>query len=629
MSDLSKKIKADVLRSLNSRLNKFSGDSDDGEEKSGDESGADDTEEVKTQPQTSQADPEVESDSDDSSDDDEDDVLVQPAAKPAVVSQQVKPAVASTATPAVAGQTAKPFGVRPIHGRHRVRKAAQIAAASAAAKAATATTSASTSVTPSGPAGPAAATPAAGPFAPSIKPAAPAAAAKPATGKPAAPNIAGMRKRFLHGRFPRGPNSTPSVIKPHFHLQKKTASPDASKSSNVSSPTGYTPAQILAAYGLNKLALNGAGSTVAIVDAYVSPTLLADFQFFDSYYKLGNPGALTIHQMKAGTAANSGWALEQNTDVQCIHFVAPQANIIMVQAASDSTADLLAAEAYAATVGDIVSNSWGGSEWSTEAAYNSYFSTAGKCFLASAGDATGTNWPSVCPTVLSIGGTSLQINGTTRVSETAWADGGGGVSSYIPLPTYQSSLGGSKRETPDVALSADPDYSLSIYTSYGYEGTTGWIQIGGTSVSCALWAGIIALLNQQRVSLGKAKITTSQLQNYIYAMNSSVYASDFYDITTGASGANKAKVGYDLVTGLGSCDCNPQVVAAPVSPTILTGSGAPAAGSGSSGNYYVNLSTGQYYLNTSGTWALLGSIVPASTSTGGGTGFIGDVAANA
>ena len=95
------------------------------------------------------------------------------------------------------------------------------------------------------------------------------------------------------------------------------------------------------------------------------------------------------HKMTPNIAVDAGWALEISLDVQWAHAIAPNAKILLVEAQSNSLADLLAAVSYAANRADVVavSMSWGGSEFLGQSSLNSYFtSNHGVVFFASTGD---------------------------------------------------------------------------------------------------------------------------------------------------------------------------------------------------------------------------------------------------
>lgn len=170
------------------------------------------------------------------------------------------------------------------------------------------------------------------------------------------------------------------------------------------------------------------------------------------------------------------------------------------------------------------------------------------CFISS-GD-SGSNeggqlqvsFPASNPNVVSVGGTKLILNNLgTITSETAWSGSGGGMSGKYSKPTWQNSISGTGRMVPDVSAPADPSTGAYVVLS-GYV-----YQIGGTSWSAPVWAGICALINDARVKSGKNRI--GFLPPLIYG---SIGTNRFRDITSGRNGAYSASVGYDKVTGIGT-----------------------------------------------------------------------------
>jgi subtilase family serine protease len=326
-----------------------------------------------------------------------------------------------------------------------------------------------------------------------------------------------------------------------------------------SSPSGLSPSTIKTVYGFNKLSQTGAGQTIALVDAYDDPTIQADLDTFSTQFGLPTTGSGSFTFTKAtpqGTPrTDGGWALEISLDVEWAHAVAPQANILLVEAQTSSFTNLLGAVDYAVGQGaHTVSMSWGGTEFSAESNYDSHFNVPGVMLLASAGDSGGVvNYPSASPYVVSVGGTMLDFNRSGTFSgETAWASGGGGASAYEPEPGYQTAYGISLsgRGTPDVSYDADPNSGVSVYDTTRYHGQTGWWQVGGTSAGAPQWAGLVALADQSRATpLTSANLISSPL--YSAATGSVNYASNFRDITSGSNGY-PATIGYDLATGLGS-----------------------------------------------------------------------------
>jgi subtilase family serine protease len=364
-----------------------------------------------------------------------------------------------------------------------------------------------------------------------------------------------------------------------------------------------SPSQIIGAYDLNS-ATGGAGTTIAIVDAYDDPTVANDLVTFSSYF--GLPAANFVeHKMATTISVDSGWALEISLDVQWAHAIAPQAKILLVEAKSNSLTDLLSAVSYATSYTGVkaVSMSWGGSEFSTETSYDSYFSTAGITFFASSGDnGAGVIWPSSSPNVVGVGGTTLNLDSNGAVtSETAWSGSGGGVSAYETKPAYQTTYGltYTRRAIPDVSYDADPNTGVLVYDSTPYQGSSGWWVVGGTSAGAPQWAAIQAL-----------GLSTSN-NNFYQDAASSAYASYFRDITSGSNGYS-AGTGYDLVTGLGSpvtTSFTPSITpdfSLSASPTTLS------IGSGSSGTSTITVTALNGFTGT----VTLSATAPTGWTTG-------------
>jgi subtilase family serine protease len=315
-----------------------------------------------------------------------------------------------------------------------------------------------------------------------------------------------------------------------------------------SSPTGLSPATIKSAYGFSLSATAGAGKIIAIVDAYDLPTAENDLNVFSSQF--GLPACTTANlcfkkvDQTGGTGyprKDAGWGLEIALDIEWAHAIAPGAKILLVEASSNSFANLLAAEDYAKAHADYVSNSWGASEFSGETAYDSHFLAAsGKTIFVSSGDnGTPAEYPSSSPNVVSVGGTTLHFSGGAFASETGWSGSGGGCSAYENKISAQQTdsltCANGKRATPDISLDADPNSGVSVYDSTRYVGQMGWWQVGGTSASSPMIAGHAAAILYTGGTAGIYSISGTNLR----------------DITSGNNGAS-CQVGYDLVTGRGS-----------------------------------------------------------------------------
>jgi subtilase family serine protease len=328
-------------------------------------------------------------------------------------------------------------------------------------------------------------------------------------------------------------------------------------------PTGMTPAQIRHAYGFDQVTFlhkhravpaDGRGQTIAIVTAYNAPTIKNDLTVFSNKFGLpttdayGNPTLTTVvHQPPP--QADAGWGLEASLDVEWAHAIAPKAHILLVQAASSSTSDLLDAVNYAREQPGVVvvSMSWGGHESPFDTYNDDYLTTpaghiggynmpGGVSFVSASGDnGQPASWPATSTHVVAVGGTTLTLGrGGKWDGESAWSGSGGGVSLYSG--TY----------APDVAYDADPNSGFSVYDSYQGQG---WQTVGGTSAGCPQWAALIAIADEGRGLSGMASLDgPSETLTALYAISHKGY----HDITTGANSNYAALPGYDLVTGRGS-----------------------------------------------------------------------------
>ena len=189
-----------------------------------------------------------------------------------------------------------------------------------------------------------------------------------------------------------------------------------------------TPASLACIYGLVKRTygcnpqrvttnVTGGSRVIAIVDAYDDPTALADLAKYSLQF--GRPVVTAanfqvIYASGVRPPVDSGWRIEAALDTQMAHALAPGAKIMLVEAASNSFADLLRAErvvanAVASAGGGEVSNSWGSDEFGSEttSTYTSPFTKAKVVFFASTGDAPPPSYPAVLPNVVAGGGTTV------------------------------------------------------------------------------------------------------------------------------------------------------------------------------------------------------------------------------
>jgi subtilase family serine protease len=338
----------------------------------------------------------------------------------------------------------------------------------------------------------------------------------------------------------------------------------------MAGPTGLGPSQIQSAYKL--AGLNGAGRTVALVDAYNDPNAASDLATYRKAYGLAactvaNGCFKQVNESGATSplpSSDYGWAEEESLDVDAVSAACPTCHILLVEANSANQPDLAAAENAAAQAPGVVSisNSYGGSEDSTETSYDGDYNHPGIAVTASSGDSGyGVEYPAASPNLTAVGGTTLtQASNARGWTETAWSSAGSGCSAYEAKPAWQHDSGCAKRTVADVSADADPNSGLGVYDTYNscgsssycdylievgaVQGLDGWAQVGGTSLSSPLTASVYALAgNTASVVKG----------SYPYSHTSSLF-----DVTSGSNGTCSpsylctAQAGYDGPTGLGT-----------------------------------------------------------------------------
>ena len=386
---------------------------------------------------------------------------------------------------------------------------------------------------------------------------------------------------------------------------------------------GFSPAQIRHAYGIDHLefgnasgqvvAADGSGMTVAIVDAFSNPLIGLDLSFFDLGTGLPAPPSFQVVNQTGGSslpAPDVGWGSEEALDVEWVHAMAPGANILLVEANSNSAADFGAAIDFARSQPGVVavSMSFSGGEVAGETTSDSHFLTpaghvggqglpGGVTFLASTGDnGKPGGYPAYSPNVVAVGGTSLSVDSQSNyVGETGWSGSGGGISQFEPQPAYQHGVvtqSTTQRTIPDVSFDADPATGVEFFDLVS---AGGWSSIGGTSLSTPMWAGLIAVADQGRAVAGFGALDgPGQTLPGIYQLP----ATDFHDITSGNNGF-AAGTGYDLVTGLGS----------PVAEQVAADLGQAAVLNAATGNLDVG-----GVLGTGGDTILLGTVTLSGTT---------------
>jgi kumamolisin len=330
----------------------------------------------------------------------------------------------------------------------------------------------------------------------------------------------------------------------------------------ASQPAGETPASLGCVYNIVSNPLSGCpinGSTqnptggsgvIVIVDAYDYPSAANDLSTFSTTFGLpqANFSVQYASGRKPSNGCSSGWQGEESLDIQWAHAMAPNAQIVLMEASSASNSALYqavtAANSYIAAHGGKgeVSMSWGGSETSNESSSDHYFTQSGVVYFASSGDSPGVIYPSSSVNVVSAGGTQVNRSGGNYTNQTAWSDGGGGDSRYESRPSFQNaiqSIVGSHRGTPDLSFDSSGGSPVAVYNSNCYGG---WLEVYGTSVASPSLAGIINNAGQFKAS--------SSAENTLMYSNLG-YSSYFTDVTSGSCGTHSATTGWDFCTGIG------------------------------------------------------------------------------
>ena len=423
-------------------------------------------------------------------------------------------------------------------------------------------------------------------------------------------------------------------------------------------PCGYNGDQLQKAYGVDTLVsqgIDGSGQTVAIVDAYGSPTILTDANKFSQVaglpplvngqnFEIVGPNG-TVNKPESPAQDPLGWQAEVTLDVEAVHAMAPGAKIVLV-AAPNNYSDLDEAVNWVVVhhLANIVTNSWG---LSTDLMSPGRASRDERIFMQAAAEGIGLNfssgdngdelantggktvdYPASSPWVNAVGGTSLFLNSDNSYnSETGWGtnlqrlytcahytvnsttglrecanynpagafnygfDGGagGGLSyNFAGQPWQSSKIGtataagfgtvGTHRAVPDISMLADPYTGMNVWITDLSAGDTApeAEPYGGTSLASPLFAGIMALVDQQRAThgMGSAGLASQYLYNLptnaVHDVSNtssfslyygSRYSGSFFTPTFNQDSSLAVGAGWDDVTGVGTPDAPAFVVA--------------------------------------------------------------------
>ncbi len=375
----------------------------------------------------------------------------------------------------------------------------------------------------------------------------------------------------------------------------------------------YTPVQLKTAYDFTSLgpAQDGRGQALGLFE--MDGFNQANVDYYDNYYYGHTMPAVTVHLVDgvSGTPMTTG-QIEVELDIEVMHAFAPGASVTVWEGPNSEPGFVVIANAMVTADSTPVNSiSWGDCEPQVMASnmttIDGIFAQAaaqGQTFFASSGDngpydcnqdpapvccTTNLNvdYPASDPYVTGVGGTSLQLNANnTYKSESAWFNttpnpplgSGGGVSTMFSKPAWQAGPGVNKpginttnncfmptanslcRQVPDVALDADPNTGISIYTTdrnASAPPTTGWMMLGGTSAAAPGWAALAAIYNQYAANPVTRGGRLGFANPSLYDLASSTEpASPFHDITTGSNpyAAYGPTPAWDYSTGWGSPD---------------------------------------------------------------------------
>jgi subtilase family serine protease len=326
--------------------------------------------------------------------------------------------------------------------------------------------------------------------------------------------------------------------------------------------TGWSPADLQNAY---KLPAFSGTPTVAIVDAFDNPNAESDLAQYRSDWGLtpcttANGCFKKVNQngvQGSYPTPDKGWAEEIALDLDMVSAACPSCHILLVEANSNSFANLMTAVDTAGRSGVVaISNSYGANEFSGETTYDIHFNLPGIAVTVSSGDAGyGPEYPAASRFVTATGGTSLSSASNARgFAESAWSGAGSGCSSYESKPAWQTAAlvptTCSRRTIADVSSVSNPNTGVAVYNTYG--GDPGWMVFGGTSAAAPFIAGVYAV--------GGSKGATTYAASWPYGN-----ASALFDVTSGSNGRcttgrkNTGAAylctsgpGYDGPTGLGT-----------------------------------------------------------------------------
>jgi kumamolisin len=353
-----------------------------------------------------------------------------------------------------------------------------------------------------------------------------------------------------------------SVPRPgHIHTNYFLAVPDVPNDTGGPPPGTETPGSVACVYELVKgpkgcpiatstTVPTGGWGAIAIIDAGYYPTAKSDLDAFSKYFGIPQADFTVVYANGKRPPTYDGWLVEEALDIEWAHAMAPKAKLFLVESTlcdagacnTDPTwqAVKVASELVAKNGGGVISMSWGDGEISSERDFSGFFTTPGVVYFAASGDSGigGLIYPAAFKNVVSVGGTQFNRDSDGNFVSETYGGGGGGISEYVPIPSYQTiieKIVGEKRGNPDVSS----DFCCTGIYLQGQ-----WGGVGGTSWSSPTFAGIVN-------AAGSKMMSTRDELTVIYKEygNKKEYKSEFHDITEGSS---YCTVGWNFCGGVGS-----------------------------------------------------------------------------
>ena len=381
-----------------------------------------------------------------------------------------------------------------------------------------------------------------------------------------------VRFPYAVARFVAATSINPGVKAHSFVINRKA--------SIVGPQTGYSPADFANIYDIDPLYRSGIDGKGATIDVAACFNInLPDITYFESHYGLPGTSVHIVHV--DGTRDESGQIpppdIEPTLDVERVIATAPRAtvNLYLVpdclvsqfvdifakidedggETALTDSYGLGEADYAAFDIGDLLDAQHAALQCIASHDIALFAATGdsgswGDPFLAT--DFLDVNYPASDPYVIAVGGTTVEVSTIgARLFEYGWGGSGGGFSSIFDIPRWQAATPGVAsvlfKNVPDVSIDGDPDTGAAV--AFDVSLPPPLFPAGGTSASSPTWAGLWALVDENRRLHGHGKLSNAPAA--LYHLRGSPA---FYDVTVGANGYFPVRVGYDNVTGIGVPD---------------------------------------------------------------------------